>query len=56
MIDNIIIDSHGCIGQCCLSYCRTLSTLSFKQQGAGYFVFNDKGLDFFVFNDNIDND
>ena len=24
MIDNIIIDIHGSIGQCCLSYCRTL--------------------------------
>ena len=24
MIDNIINDNHGSIGQCCLSYCQTL--------------------------------
>ena len=29
MVDNIINDNHGSIGQCCLSYCRALSTLSF---------------------------
>ena len=27
MIDNIINDNHGSIGQCCLSYCRTLSNI-----------------------------
>ena len=27
MVDNIINDNHGSIGQCCLSYCRTLSNI-----------------------------
>ena len=56
MVDNIINDNHGNIGQCCLSYCRTLlNIVVLTTRGLDNFVFNDKGLDMFVFNDNSDN-
>ena len=56
MIDNIINDNHGSIGQCCLSYCQTLyNIVVLTTRGLDNFVFNDKELDIFVFNDNSDN-
>ena len=56
MIDYIINDNHGSIGQCCLSDCRTLlNIVVLTTRELDNFVFNNKELDIFVFNDNSDN-
>ena len=55
MVDNIINDIHGSIGQCCLYYCRTLQNIVvLTTRGLIILYLTTRGL-IFLFNDNSDN-
>ena len=55
MIDNIINDNHGSIGQCCLSDCRTLLNIVVLTTRSLIILYlTTRGL-IFLFNDNSDN-
>ena len=56
MVDNIINDNHGSIGNVAYPIVEHCQHCRFNNKELDIFVLNDKGLDNFVFNDNSDND
>ena len=55
MVDNIINDNHGSIGNVVCPIVEHCQHCRFNNKELDIFVFNNKGLDMFVFNDNSDN-